>query len=258
MHSSNRTNPFINRQPLKTGGRAVFLERIRKGLGHPLDHSPAPTEPPPTHDEGVVRQFGAADAGRVDRFVQKAKGNTMIVHRVPADPAAVTAAIDACFEKHTVTRSIVNARELDGRFTVSAHLSGRGIQLVPWGSDDCRNAAFHCEASVTDCRAGLADAGSILVWSDAAFGRSSTLVVPVHVILLPASRILPDMIDGLRLAYDETVLKGAAPGNGGTGGRLPSNIVVINGPSKTADIEMNLVTGVHGPKYVYVIVIDGI
>jgi L-lactate dehydrogenase complex protein LldG len=52
------------------------------------------------------------------------------------------------------------------------------------------------------------------------------------------------MIDGLARVREDC------------GGQMPSNIVVINGPSKTADIEMNLVTGVHGPKYVYVLVVE--
>ncbi len=91
----------------------------------------------------------------------------------------------------------------------------------------------------------MADTGALLVWSDVGFGRSSTLVVPVHITLLPASRILGDLIDGL-----DVVLKLGD-------GKMPSNVVVINGPSKTGDIEMKLVTGVHGPKYMYVIVIDG-
>ncbi len=250
VHSS-RPNPFINRQPLKEG-RAAFLERIRKGLGHPLDKSPAPAEPPPAHIENIIRQFGANDPGRIDRFIAKAKGNTMVVHRVNADAAAIAAAIDACFAPHKITRSILNAGELANQFALPQYLASKNIAVIPWGAPNCAADAFTADASITDCRAGLADAGSLLVWSDPTFGRSSTLVVPVHIILLPASRILPDMIDGLAFAHAQTA--GAA----GSDGRLPSNIVIINGPSKTADIEMNLVTGVHGPKYLYVIVIDGI
>jgi L-lactate dehydrogenase complex protein LldG len=56
---------------------------------------------------------------------------------------------------------------------------------------------------------------------------------------------MADLVDGLEFVMRET------------GGSLPSNVVVINGPSKTADIEMNLVTGVHGPKYLYVVLIEG-
>jgi len=87
-----------------------------------------------------------------------------------------------------------------------------------------------------------------MVWSDPAFGRSSTLVIPIHIVLLPASRILPELIDALAFAQQQ-VAQGS--------GQLPSNIVLINGPSKTADIEMNLITGVHGPKHLYVVVLEG-
>jgi L-lactate dehydrogenase complex protein LldG len=99
--------------------------------------------------------------------------------------------------------------------------------------------------SITDAPAGLADTGALLVWSHEHFGRSSTLVTPVHITLLPASRILPDLVDGLAFVQQQNP------------GLLPSNIVVINGPSKTGDIEMKLVVGVHGPKYLYVLLLDG-
>ena len=65
----------------------------------------------------------------------------------------------------------------------------------------------------------------------------------MHVVLLTASRVLPDLIDALPRALAENR------------GRMPSNVVVINGPSKTADIEMHLITGVHGPKFLHVLVI---
>ncbi len=195
---SNRPNPFINRQPLKPG-RAAFLERIRKGLGHPVDKTPAPTEPPPAHIESIIRQFAATDPDRINRFITKAKGNTMVVHRVapPPDAASVTAAIDACFANHKITKSVLNAGTLADQFQIAQHLASKDIATIQWGAPNCSTDSFHADASITDCRAGLADSGTLLVWSDSTFGRSSTLVVPVHIILLPGSRILADLIDGL-------------------------------------------------------------
>lgn len=250
LHVSDRTNPFIDRQPLKTGGKGPFMERVRRALGR------KPGQPlgelPPERDE-TVRQVaaGAPREALVARFMERAKGNTMVVQKVAGDAGSVAGALNGCLEKHRVGRSILNARELEGPLGLKGVLEARGIQVVPWGVAHSKDEAFGCEASVTDCRCAMADSGSLLVWSDAEFGRSSTLVVPVHVVLLPASRILPDMIEALAYAFDETAGKSAE-------GRLPSNIVIINGPSKTADIEMNLVTGVHGPKFLYVVVMEGL
>jgi L-lactate dehydrogenase complex protein LldG len=252
MNTPGRTNPFIHRQPLKTGGRGPFMERVRKSLGHPADRSPPPSEAPPERDESVIRQCAMGDPALVDRWIERARANSMVIHRAAADPPAVSVALSACLAHHKIARCILNARDLEIRYSLAQLLASRSIDVMPWGSPGCRKASFACDASITDCRAGLADAGSLLVWSDSGFGRSSTLVVPVHIVVLPASRIIPDMIDGLGLVAR------TFGGSESTPPRLPSNIVIINGPSKTADIEMNLVTGVHGPKYLYVVVIDNL
>src|SRR6185312_9629332 len=99
-----------------------------------------------------------------------------------------------------------NAQEFEEQFGLPAYLAGKKIEILKWGAPDCVQAAYACELSITDCRAALEDTGSIMVWSDVAFGRSSTLVVPVHVVLLPASRILPDLVDGL--AFMQASAKG--------------------------------------------------
>ena len=242
MQSSGRKNPFVNREPLTGTGREGFLRRVREGLGHDLGKSPAPGAAPEL-EQGLIRQVASDDAGRVDRFVKKMNENKGVVKRVAADRTAVLAAVDECLAAHAVKRGLMNLQFLGADFGVQEHLKGRGVETIEWGGADCFKQSFSCDVSITDARAGLADTGALLVWSEKEFGRSSTLVVPVHVTLLPASRILGDLIDGLDL-----VLKLAA---------MPSNVVVINGPSKTGDIEMKLVTGVHGPKYIYVIVIDG-
>jgi L-lactate utilization protein LutC len=244
MHTEGRVNPFVNRKPLKAG-RHEFLARVRKALGHDEKASPVP-EGVPVREGGLIRQVAKDDPGRVERWVQKAKGNGMVVHRVAADAVAIATAIESSFANHAVRKAVSNAGSLGDQFDVMGFLVAHRIEEVRWGAAGSMDLAFGCDAAITDCRAGLADTGAILVWSEKGFGRSSTLVVPVHVVLLPASRIVADMIDGFDLVLSQFPIDA-----------LPSNIVVINGPSKTSDIEMKLVTGVHGPKYVYVVVIEG-
>ncbi len=245
MHTPGRVNPFVNREALKSVDREVFLGRVRKGLGHDVNGpSPLPVGAP-ERDEKLIRQVAKEDAGRVNRWVQKATASGMVVTRVGVDAEAITGAIAAAFAKHDVKKVIVNASDVGERFGVSGYLKGKGLEEMRWGTAGSMDLAFHCDASITDVRAGLADTGAMLVWSEVGFGRSSTLVVPVHVVLLPESRILADMMDGFDLVMQVN------------GGKMPSNVVVINGPSKTSDIEMRLVTGVHGPKFLYVVVIEG-
>jgi L-lactate utilization protein LutC len=248
MKSTSRPNPFVNRKPLTGTSRAEFIARIRKNLGHPAERSPEPGAPP-VLEPAVVRQVAASSAGSaavVDRWQQKMIENKATVHRLAgADQAGVLAALDGCLAKHSVKRALLNLQQLGQRFPIAGHLRSRQIETVEWGTPTAFLDSYQAEVSITDAPAGLADTGALLVWSHEHFGRSSTLVTPVHITLLPASRILPDLVDGLAFVQQQNP------------GLLPSNIVVINGPSKTGDIEMKLVVGVHGPKYLYVLLLDG-
>ncbi|HVT83458.1 MAG TPA: LUD domain-containing protein, partial [Phycisphaerae bacterium] len=143
---------------------------------------------PPPLDEAVIRQCDAATPDLVGRWTERALACSIKVHRSTPDAGAINAMIDFCLSPHAVTRCVLNAHEYEESLQLEAHLARREIAAVKWGSPGCREEAFSCEAAITDCRAGLADTGGILVWSDAGFGRSSTLVVPIHVVLLPARR----------------------------------------------------------------------
>lgn len=101
----------------------------------------------------------------------------------------------------------------------------------------------HCDVSVTDCEALVARTGSIVL-SAKNGGRVASVYAPVHVCIARASQLVYDLADALKLLqqrYD---------------GRLPSQISFATGPSRTADIEKTLVTGVHGPKEVYLFLVD--
>jgi len=94
---------------------------------------------------------------------------------------------------------------------------------------------------LTGSDAAVADAGAIVLTSGPGRGRLASLLPPVHVALVSASRIHPTLPD-LLTEQPDLVGRGA-------------NLVVIAGPSRTADIEMTLTHGVHGPKHLHVILL---
>ena len=224
-----------------SGSRRKFLDQVRHALGHSSQGDPPPPSQPPVRTERLIRQVSSSDPRRVDRWIALAKKNGMKVQRASA--VGLASAVDTFLTGTEVKSIMLNFSDLPEN-SLRSHLVAKGYAVRLWGEENCSRNVFESDAALTDCRYGLADTGSLLVWSDSGFGRSTTLTVPLHIVLLPAARIVADMIDALpRVRRD-------------TAGLMPSNVVIINGPSKTADIEMNLVTGVHGPKFLYVIVID--
>ena len=220
--------------------RREFLARVRKALGRTGESTEKPASRP-QRNEAVIRQVAADDPGRSARWMAQAAQNGAKV--AAANPANLPAIIQAFLAGHKADRVMLN---FAGPMPVGLTelLQRCGSQVEMWGRPDCGKVVFDCDVAITDCRYGLADTGALLVWSDAAFGRSATLTIPLHIVVLPAKQIVADMVDGIdRMLAD-------------TAGGIPSNVVIINGPSKTADIEMNLVTGVHGPKYLCVAVVD--
>lgn len=93
---------------------------------------------------------------------------------------------------------------------------------------------FQIDAGITSTRAGVADTGAVVLWPTEAEPRLMSLVPPVHVAVLDADTIYNSLAEML------------AAQNWAAG--MPTNALLISGPSKTADIEFTLVFGVHGPK----------
>ncbi len=103
---------------------------------------------------------------------------------------------------------------------------------------------MQAEAGITTCEALIARSGSILVSNGNAGGRRLGIYPNIHVVIARTSQLVMDIKDGLELMsqrYD---------------GALPTLISVITGPSRTADIEKTLVLGAHGPKDVYVFLLE--
>ena len=101
------------------------------------------------------------------------------------------------------------------------------------------------DAAVTTARSAIADTGSLILWPDAREPRLMSLVPPVHFVLLDARAIHADLHAAMTAEH-------WAAG-------MPTNALVISGPSKTADIQQTLAYGAHGPREVIVLLCrDGV
>jgi L-lactate dehydrogenase complex protein LldF len=107
-----------------------------------------------------------------------------------------------------------------------------------------REALLAADAGVTVARLALADTGTLVLCSSAGDHRLDSVVPPLHIALLRARGILPD----LRAVFDRL--------SGERCFDTHSAITLVRGPSRTADIELTLTMGVHGPEKVRVIVAD--
>ncbi|OKS88972.1 LutC/YkgG family protein [Mucilaginibacter polytrichastri] len=101
------------------------------------------------------------------------------------------------------------------------------------------------EVGFTLCEALVARNGSILISNADAAGRRLSIYPPIHIVLAYTSQLVIDLKDGFNIVKQKY------------GTQLPSMLSIITGPSRTADIEKTLVLGAHGPKELFVFLLDG-
>ena len=102
---------------------------------------------------------------------------------------------------------------------------------------------FSVDAAITGVRAAVAETGTLVCSAGSQSARGSSLIPPIHIALVDARQLHADLFD----LFDWL----------GQQDELPSNVNLITGPSKTADIEGVLVTGVHGPGVVHIVLVNG-
>lgn len=101
-----------------------------------------------------------------------------------------------------------------------------------------------CDVAITGCECLIARTGSMVLSSAQESGRRVSVYAPVHICIAYTNQLVYDVRDGLQLMKEKY------------SGRLPSLMTFATGPSRTADIEKTLVVGVHGPKEVFVFLIE--
>ena len=117
-------------------------------------------------------------------------------------------------------------------------------ELIPYEQhvEDIKNKLFGIDAAITTAKGAIADDGAIILWPDENEPRLMSLVPPIHFAVLDAANIYSTLSEAMeKNCWNES---------------MPTNALLISGPSKTADIELTLAFGVHGPKELILFIVE--
>ncbi len=221
-----------------SGERERFLDRVRRAVA---EGNRAGAAPPLPARGGVGYQGGGPDP--VARFCAELTAAGGQPHVVP-DPTAALAAVLALVRERGARRVLFGRAPVFEGVDWAGALREAGVEVVaaegPPGEAGRREAFFAADLGLSGVDYLVAETGSVVALSRPDQPRGLSLLPPVHVAVARRDQILPDLFD----------LFEAVPW--AQRGGLPSGLSLITGPSKTGDIELRLVTGVHGPGELHV------
>jgi L-lactate dehydrogenase complex protein LldG len=197
--------------------RSDFIDRVRGALHRSVGD---PVEPAPVLREHQDAWDPDALAARFSAELEAAGGRAIAV----ATKAEVSPALEALADEFGLERYLLGGEELVATLNLPSRLRP---------ADEPAEA----DIGITGARFGLADTGTVVL-----SGRSARLagLLPMHhVIVLTREQLVPSMAEALARRGAET----------------PSSWVQATGPSRTADIELTLSTGVHGPGVLVVMLV---
>jgi hypothetical protein len=226
--------------------RERMLERVRDAVATGNEVNPGAGPIPERGSTG----YQGAGPDPVARFLAELKITGVHGHPV-ASVAEAAPTVEGLLRKFAPKVVLLGRWNLPPGFTADTVVRNVGATVLDAGPVDQGEALRQyatADVGVTGCDFLIAETGSVVVLSKPEQPRSISLLPPFHIVVATARQILPDVFDlfAQLAGADQSI----------TGGP-PSGLTIISGPSKTGDIEGKLVTGVHGPRELHVVLIQG-
>jgi L-lactate dehydrogenase complex protein LldG len=193
---------------------------------------PFPDLEAPAERKTVTQLEDVSPAALRARFIQEAEALKCQVHEAKSDADALETILDLLGDDKSAFMWDAEHIPVNG---LADALAAQGITAAPLRDRDVR-------VGITGADGALAATGSLVLVSDAGKSRQASLMPPEHIAVLKADRIVPDL-EAFYAAQPADLY------------RKNSNIAVISGPSKSADIAMTMVHGMHGPGKLHIIMV---
>jgi len=214
--------------------RNSILSRLRASRdAHPLT--------PPASDFAPIEAKSWAEEERLPRIRRLMEAvHTEFLDAREADWPAVLRE----FLAHEGVASLAYAPETEAGKRLVEGWDPASTSLIPYDRplENLKPQLFETiEAGLTTTRGAIAETGSLILWPTAEEPRTLSLVPHIHIALLRADALYDTFLQAMRMQ--------------GWAQEMPTNVLLVSGPSKTADIEQTLAYGVHGPKRLVVLVV---
>ncbi len=221
--------------------RDTFLHRVRQAVA---EGNRAGTALPQPEWHGVGYQGAGPDAVR--RFCDELTAAGGTAHLAASDDAACRTVLDLV-RMGGASKVVLDRCALVDRLGLADRLRDAGIAVTMTDNlpaTSARDTFFGADVGISGVYRLVAETGSVVMATNPRQPRSLSLLPPVHIALAEPSQLLPDLFDLFDLFSPVPSADQSLP---------PSCLTLITGPSKTGDIELRLVTGVHGPGEIHVV-----
>ena len=204
------------------------IENVRKSLER-TDHSPDSPRP-----EIPGPRLAETTDLEIERYLKEIRALSAVGERLR--PAEIAGALKALVGEQKIRKAAVWDTPLLKQLQVRDHLQALGVELVPPDAD--KHLLAQCDLGVTEADFILPETGTLGLRSSAEKPRAVSLLPYVHLAIVSPEALRAD----LHQVFAETAQE--------------SYLVLITGPSRTSDIELTTTLGMHGPRYLYVYVVE--
>jgi L-lactate dehydrogenase complex protein LldG len=203
------------------------VDAVRRALGREAGAA-VPERPPilPARTAGPVES-------EVDRLLEEVRALAGVAARVPPDD--VESSLDALLEAEAIERATLWPTPGLGELRLAERLAARGVDVVP--ATAARDDLARCDLGVTEVDFALPETGTIGLLSSPEKPREVSLLPRVHLAVMGPEALRPD----LHQVFTEA--------------REHHYLILVSGPSRTADIELTVTLGVHGPRALHLWVV---